>query len=215
MRIIWCPSPSPKVVSSPSHCRHLHHFFKTIFTQSSMRNAFTTKNVPAQLYTHCFLCPFSISPESTCSLAGHFYNEHIQPCFKRYAERSATKLEVLMLFHYACVQNVPTPRLPGYDAMQVMKERNQFYFRHRSYKRGRDIVRPCAKKFAAIAAHVDTLAAREESWAAEKERSRAVAKQAIAAMEELLKRGYDTRTAIAMRMQFVSGGYPSPTALCL
>lgn len=137
---------------------------------------------PLRLYTRCFLCPFASSSESNFTLAGHFYRAHIQPSFRHYVGGTATKVEVLMLFHYACVRDVPIPRLPGYDGIQVVKERNQFYFLHRSYSRGRDVVRPCAKKFAAIAAHVDTLAAREEAWAAKRELRQAMMRHSIATL---------------------------------
>jgi len=119
-----------------------------------------------------------------------------------------------MLFHYACVRDVPIPRLPGYDGIQVVKERNQFYFLHRSYSRGRDIVRPCAKKFAAIAAHVSTLAAMDTSWAAKKELRQTMARQSIAALEEALKQGHESRVAIAMQSQhLVRDVHTLPTAM--
>jgi hypothetical protein len=98
-----------------------------------------------------------------------------------------------MLFHYACVRDIPIPRLPDYDGIQIVKERNQFYFLHRSYTRGRDVVRPCAKKFAAIASHVETLAAVEVAWVAKKEH--AMARQSIATA---LKQGCELQAAITM-----------------
>lgn len=75
----------------------------------------------------------------------------------RYKSRSTTKLDTLLLFHYACVRNTSTPEVPGYDGVTYTKERNQFYFAYRHYSRVKDFVEPSRDYYAGIAAHVKEL----------------------------------------------------------
>ena len=168
-----------------SSCDDLHKYFESTFAARQVADTPQAAPPPAEASDCIGICFLCASPPNTArSLAQHFRKAHIVPYIREYLNGTATNLELVLLFHYACVRHFSLqPRDEnGWDSDL---ERAHFYQRYRAYSPGKEIDRPDERDFPTIAAHLRKLAVKEYSQyvafrarRAQKEHQRAALREA-------------------------------------
>jgi hypothetical protein len=187
---IWKPVFSfsdsiPSEVSLPlSSCYDLHRYFQTVFPAHEVDTPQdpTTTAATSGCLDICFLCTFL--SDTTRSLAEHLRNEHIIPCVREYLNGTATDLELVLLFHYACVRNFPLGSCDPASTQDSDHERRRFYMKYRTYWPTKEIDRPDEQDFSTIAAHLRKLAVKEYSRYVAFKAHKAQREQRRAALQE-------------------------------